>query len=226
MRQHRVAVCTPSRGLIHSRTVQSVLAALSVATESGVTCAGWFITHDLPIPDAHESLAEHAVYIGADALWFVEEDVVVPPYALTALIERQQATGAGVVFVDYPVGEHPTRSTLSYAPDGTNTILYGGLGCTLITRDALTRIPRPWFDTSRLWVYRQGALTAVDGMPYRYGGQDVSFCVKAAAHGVTLAAVTDGGATAGHARLRQMGAAGSNHGTHTIDVLDTIQEPS
>lgn len=203
---------------MHSRTVETVLDALREATGS-VTCAGWLLTHDLPIPDCHETLAERGLATGADLLWYVEEDMLPPPDALTRLMQRQRETGAGIVLMDYPVGEHPTHSTITRQPNGT--ILYGGLGCTLITREALERIPRPWFDTSRLWLYQRGELTAMDDTPYRYGGQDVNFHIKAAQHGVTIAAVT--GSTAGHARLRAYGEAGSNHGAHHIDILSTIE---
>lgn len=223
-----VAICTPSRGLVHSRTVEAVLAALTVAKAQAdaVTVCGWFFAHDLPIPDSHETVAARALdATDADYLWFVEEDVLPPPDALCALLATARMWAAGVVLLDYPVGEHPTHSTIMRQPDD-GAILYGGLGCTLISRVALTeRIPRPWFSTAheirqvRDTVGRWHLLET-EG-PYTYGGLDVAFCCKAAQHGVRLAAVDT--LVAGHARLRALGAAHSNHGVHTIDILDRIE---
>ena len=230
-----VAVCTPSRGLVHSRTVEAVLAALDVAkAQANVTLRGWFFSHDLPIPDSHETVAARALdATDADYLWFVEEDVLPPPDALCALLATAQMWAAGVVLLDYPVGEHPTRSTIVRQPavngGHTGDILYGGLGCTLISRVALTeRIPRPWFSTAheirqvRDTVGRWHLLET-EG-PYTYGGLDVAFCCKAARHGVRIAAVDT--LVAGHARLRALGTAHTNDGCHTIEVLSEIEARS
>lgn len=221
-----VIILTPSRGLIHSRTVQAVLAAERYAVAADTADVhGWLITHDLPIPACHETVAERGLATGADYLWFVEEDVVPPVDALVRLVRRQQETGAGVVFLDYPVGEHPTRHAILRQPDD-GTLLSGGLGCTLITRAVLDALPRPWFDTRHEYRLVRDAATGryrlvETDAPCTYGGLDVAFCRAALAHGMTLAAVD--GLLAGHARLRALGAAQTNHGTHEIDVLTGIE---
>lgn len=223
-----VVTLTPSRGLMHSRTVAAVLAALDTATAHGaITARGWLLSHDLPIPDSHESLAEQGMATGADFLWFVEEDVLPPSDALVLLLTRQRETGAGVVLMDYPVGEHPTRSAILRQPDdGRSTILYGGIGCALIAREALERIPQPWFDTSHEYALSQAndgryILTRNTNRAYDYGGLDVAFCCHATQYGVSLAAVN--GAMAGHARVRAFGAPHTNDGAHSIDVLTEIE---
>src|SRR5574337_22065 len=99
------AVITPSRGLIHSRTASAVVANLGEALAAGHDWRGWSITHDLPIPDSHEQAADAALATGADALWFVEEDVVPPSGALLHLLVRPE----DVALVDYQVGERPTQ---------------------------------------------------------------------------------------------------------------------
>jgi hypothetical protein len=214
-----VVVCTPSRGLIHSRTIEAVQTALQIADDAAMVL-GWLISHDLPIPDAHETLAARGLDSTAEYLWFVEEDMLPPAEALRALLTTARLWGAGVVTLDYPVGEQPTRSAVTWHPDGS--VWWCGLGCTLISRAALARIPRPWFDTSRLHIFTQpGVLTTLDNQPYPYGGQDVSFCLAARAAGIRIACVP--GLRAGHARLRSLGAAQTNHGAHTIDVLTAIE---
>lgn len=223
-----VALCMPSRGLIHSRTLDATLAALARASGC-MNMVGWFMSHDLPLPDAHETLAQTALAAGADFLWFVEEDVIPPADALARLIQRQQQSGAGVVLLDYPVGEYPRSSSTLRQPTPERTILYGGLGCTLIARAVLAALPRPWFDTSHEYALSRSPhhggryiLTRTE-RACDYGGHDVAFCRAALAHGFTLAAVDDGGPMAAHARLRHLGHARVNHGVHDIEILDGME---
>lgn len=222
MRLSTVVTLTPSRGLIHSRTVEAGLAALAFPGDA-VTHRGWLVTHDLPIPECHERLAERGLATGADYLWFVEEDMTPPPDALMRLITWQRETGAGVVLMDYPVGEHPTRHAILRQPDGA--VVYGGLGCALITCTALERIPRPWFSTAHEYALRRdrnGFYTLCETeRPYPYGGLDVAFCARARASGVRLSFVE--GQCAGHARLRALGKPQDNQGVHSIDVLTDVE---
>lgn len=221
-------VCTPSRGLIHSRTVQAVQAAVARAVDTEVArlCApvGWWkVTHGLPIPACHEQLAEHAVCdVGADLLWFVEEDMVPTHDALTLLIDRQRATGAGVVTLDYPVGEHPTHSCVTHRA-ATGDVWWGGLGCTLITAQTLHRLPRPWMRSDRTFLRRGDTLQPSDAHA-RYGGHDVAFYLAAHAAGIPVAEVPAEESICGHARLRALGQPQTNDGAHSIDVLTEIQE--
>jgi hypothetical protein len=182
----------------------------------------WLVTHDLPIPDCHETLAARGLATGADALWFVEEDVLPPHNALALLLARQREAGAGIVTLDYPVGEPPhTQSCVTHTRTGA--VWWGGLGCTLITRAALAVMPRPWFRTDRTYLRRGDALTPSDA-PARYGGHDVTFYLAARAAGIGVEEVTPGVATAGHARLCALGASQTNDGAHTIEVLRAIEE--
>lgn len=216
-----VVTCTPSRGLIHSRTVAAVKAARGYARD--MCRAGlWLFSHDAPIPDAHENLAASAFYSDADYVWFVEEDVIPGVAALAVLLDTQQRTGAGVVYMDYPVGEYPRSSSILRQPaQHGGAILYGGLGCTLISRAVFETLPRPWFDCSHEYALSRAhdgryILTRTE-RACTYGGHDVAFAQAALAHGFTLAAVER--VTAEHARLRHLGIPRSNHGAHDIEVL-------
>src|SRR5512147_206250 len=93
------AVVTPSRGLVQSRTIEAVMTNIEDARR---ICLGWFLSHDKPIPDCDEAVAEAGLATGADFLWFIEEDVIPPVGALAAsfmLMDRFD-----VAAVDYPVG--------------------------------------------------------------------------------------------------------------------------
>lgn len=222
-----VVVLTPSRGLIHSRTVEAVHTAVACAVASRAVrlidpVNWWLVTHDLPIPDCHETLAAHGLATGADALWFVEEDMLPPLDALELLTARQHQTGAGIVTMDYPVGEPPqTQSCVTH--DNAGAVWWAGLGCTLITRQAFAALERPWFRTGYTYLWRDGALT-ISPSPARYGGQDVTFYLAAHEAGVGIAEIAPDAAIAGHARLRTLGTSQVNAGTHTIAVLRDIKE--
>lgn len=225
-----VALCLPSRGLIHSRTIDAVLAALAYAAPHA-DMVGWFMTHDLPIPDCHETLAERAMAAGAEYVWFVEEDMIPPPDALTRLLDRQRETGAGIVTLDYPLGEHPTHSALMRHEADGGSIWWCGLGCTLITRDVFTRLARPWFRSEHPGAFvrsgERGPWRWQDTPPgaaphtHEYGGQDIWLCYQATRSGFTIETIP--GLTAGHARLRSWGAQHTNHGAHTVDILRDIE---
>lgn len=222
-----VALCLPSRGLVHSRTLEAVLAALDVARER-IRCVGWFLTHDLPIPDCHETTAERALAAGADYLWFVEEDMVPPPDALLLLLSTADTTGAGIVTIDYPISEHPTQSAIMHKANGS--VFWCGLGCTLVHRDVFALLARPWFRSSHPGVMiRHGAhdpwhwedLPPHAANVFAYGGQDVWLCYQALLAGITIAEVPN--MVAGHARLRSWGERQTNQGAHTVDVLTRIE---
>lgn len=209
------AVVTPSRGLIHSRTVAAVLANVDQATGAGHESRGWALTHDLPIPAAHERVAECGLATGADVLWFVEEDIVPPSAALLHLLARPEP----IAIVDYPVGDAPTQNC-AYHFGGQP--LWFGLGCTRIDRAVFAALPRPWFRTDRTFTmtHRAAAMELTEVVAeVPYGGQDIYFARQAIEAGF---AVGETGLLAGHARLRALGQPGVNAGIHEVDVLETV----
>lgn len=211
------AVVTPSRGLVHSRTVEAVMSNVWAAPDPA-SFRGWVLTHDLPIPDCHEAVAERGLAAGADALWFVEEDTVPPPNALResmALLDTYD-----VVAVDYPVGG---EAWACVTHDKAGEIAYCGLGSTLIRREVFEALPRPWFSTE--WVYigdRNGWKPIPNkALPeQRYGHQDIHFAMQVRAAGFRIGQVA--GMLAAHAKLVELGAAQTNHGAHRIDVATEI----
>ena len=222
-------VVTPSRGLVHSRTVESVMANVADAQAAGHEFRGWRLSHALPIPDCHQDVAEQGLATGADALWFVEEDVIPPAGALLALFDALRAYE--VAAIDYPVwngGKH--WSCICRSRDGgpnerpsTGPIRYTGLGCTLVRRSLFGRLNPPWFRSDmQFQILRVGNTTELVQKPvaYEYGGQDIYFAYRALEAGMTIGEVP---MTAGHARVAEMGKRGTNHGCHTIETIDTIE---
>ena len=212
------AVVTPSRGLVHSRTIEAVMA--NVLEVPGFL--GWFLSHDLPIPDCDERVAELGMATGADAIWFIEEDTIPPAGALAASIAL--LSEFDVAAVDYPVGS--AHDAWGCAVSNAEEVLWCGLGATLIARHVLERLPRPWFSTDYQFV-RQGGSTEWKPQPHpqppdrRWGQQDIYFAMNLRAAGMRIGLVP--GLTAAQARVVELGKPGTNHGWHTVAIQDRIE---
>lgn len=211
------AVVTPSRGLIHSRTVEAVMDEIA-ATRA--TCRGWVVSHDLPIPDCHETVVEAGLATGADALWLVEEDVVPPPGALEALLDLL-ADGAAVAGIDYPVATDWGCAVR----DAAGAVLWVGTGCTAIAASWLARVERPWFRTDRRWIRDGAGWRDVPASPDdrdRFGQQDIALCAAIRTLGGRIEVVPE--TTAAHAWVAAMGRPGSNVGWHDVRLRTVIRE--
>jgi hypothetical protein len=214
------AIATPSRGLVHSRTIEAVLANLATADIRGT---GWFLTHDLPIPDCDEHVAELALASGAEAVWFIEEDVIPPTGALSASLDL--STEYPVVAIDYPVGDPADSWTCLQRDPVDGTILWCGLGCTLVRREVFETLARPWFSTMFRWVdYHNGAgwqkELAPESNDLRYGHQDIYFGFALREAGFRIGQVP--GMTASHAYVAELGRQGTNVGAHKIGIRDHV----
>jgi len=186
-------------------------------------CAGWVLTHDLPIPDCDERVAEMALATGAEYVWFVEEDVIPPAGALAASF-RTLIDGFDIAAVDYPVGAAEDGWGCLVRKDGDGEILWCGLGATLIRREVFEKLPQPWFATDTRYIKRGGGVwePAPQVLPNekRYGQQDIYFCMTLREAGFRIGQVPD--MTASHAKVEAYGEQGTNVGFHTISIRDTI----
>jgi hypothetical protein len=175
-----------------------------------------FLTHDLPIPDAQNELVRQAMKWGATYLFFVEEDMLVPNGALDSLLALETDISA----VDYPVGE---KRYSCIAKKGEE-ILWCGLGCTLIHRDVFDKIGKPWFETDKtVRIISTSPFEYVidEDIPYKYGGHDILFGIKAREKGVGIAQLE--GVIAGHIKPVEAGKEGFNDGVHKFEVWNKIQ---
>lgn len=204
-------VCVCSRGLIHSRTMESIQRNIH---EHGW---GWDIefTHELPIPDAQNAVTEAALAREAEWLWFVEEDMQFGPDTLRRLMRLGKE--ADVVAADYRLRQAPhlTPRKASRSTD-KGELLYAGMGCVLVRAAVFERMERPFFQAGRYSIDRR----TLDAVKYpgeaRYGGQDVHFFVECRKLGirVTLADVD-----CQHLVVKTYGQPGRNDGCHEIAAL-------
>jgi hypothetical protein len=209
-----LCVATPSRGLVHSRTVAAVHKTLAGAP---VRLAGWVLTHDLPIPGCHEHVCELALATGAELIWLVEEDVVPPANAVVVMLDAMREKAAVGAFVDYPIGHNPTWNCAQVAADGY--VVWCGTGCLLLRREAFEALPRPWFDNRyevEVRVRPEGVSVREFPRPYEYGGQDIGFTLGLWRRGVRIAYVPPAVAICQHLYLETWGQMGVNSGVHRV----------
>jgi hypothetical protein len=152
-------VCVCSRGLVHSRTLESIHANIREFSDWHV-----LFTHDLPIPEAQNEIIGKALKYKPKYLWFLEEDVVAPPETLFKLL-------LGVRAGFLTVARYRLRGgRWSYYPE--NKPVFSGLGCLLAKTELFTKLDKPYFSTDT--VYDRDLEFSVK-KECEYGGQDVSF---------------------------------------------------
>lgn len=214
----KLAVCIPSRGLIHSRTIESVeenLKNLDSAWE-----VGRFFSHDLPIPDAQNDITQRAFDWGADFFWFVEEDNLIYPDTLSKMLEAMVIHFCGAVAVDYPVGEK-NYSTVA-KKDGK--VMWSGFGCTLVARMVFEQLEKPWFRTDVSYKIK-GDESKMEfeevNVINKYGGHDIHFGVSLSKLNIPIYELEN--TICGHLRVDFYGQRGINNGRHKIVLLDKIE---
>jgi hypothetical protein len=201
----KIALIIPSRGLIHSRTVESILAN---AKYGGFDC-DWYMAHGLPIPDCFNLPTEQALKGKYDYLWFVEEDMLIPKVTLKRMVEKD----SDVVSVDY-ADRRTGEPFLKRNKQGE--VVYTGVGCMLVKWGVFADIKSPYFRTGLFEEQPDGNIKEVELKKPRetYGTQDVYFCksLRDAGYKIDILENTN----IGHLQIDGWGKDGLNNGTHDI----------
>lgn len=208
----KIARCTPSRGLIHSRTEEMAEMARMAAEAHGNVWRSFF-THDLPIPDCFNRVCRNAYDWGADLFWILEEDIQLS-YAIADLMGAI-ADGADVAVMDYPMdvpGED--KITWGVVRDGAGRIAWCRTGCILFRRKCLDAMPEPWF-TLRGRIVKPGIVEWQSEETSGYGA-DVGFTSQLIQLGFKIHEVD---IPCRHLRVVEMGQSGVNSGCHRIEAL-------
>jgi len=217
----KIARCTPTRGLVHSRTEAAAETARVLAQNDG---HAWrtFWSHDLPIPDCFNDVVGRAWDWGADVFWLLEEDVApASPASTFAAMWAQLETGADYVTTSYPIGtlEGGGASPLNY--DGAGRMVWCATGCILLRRVCFELMPRPWF-TLRNRLVKPRQVTWDEGSESPYGA-DIGFTFALYQLGLRAAVVWD---EVHHLKVREFGQAQINDGYHIIEPLKWAQGES
>lgn len=175
-----LAVILPSRGLIHKQ----VLAAVDRETAGRDHRRFW--SHDKKIPDCFNVPTAKAYDSGAQTFWFVEEDTVPAIGSLDALLNSGS-------FAACPYRLHPFDS-----PSWRRQLdlCWTGLGCTVVRREVLDALMRPWFWIGYEIVRVQPGSGSKDYWELRssrsqYAGHEVAFSYRAHCQGFQLKILED-----------------------------------
>lgn len=167
-----LAVCMPSRSLIHSRTMESVLDNL-VGYDFRFCFA-----HGLPIPDCHNYIIEKALELKPELIWMLEDDQWIPPGTLDSMVH--ELTDHEIIVADYPVGIDGNQHCVHIA---NGYFIWAGLGCVLMRPSVLEKLDRPYFRTDTSYQLEGEKVIKVKPMG-NHGVDDVDFWQRLMEKGV------------------------------------------
>jgi hypothetical protein len=208
----KVSVILPSRGLIFSQTAEELLDNLR-GTKHKI-----FFSHKKPIPECFEDPTNEALKDKSIThLWFVEDDMVLPPDTLKKMLEAD----VNAVTYDYPVTKDGNGAVFF---DQGGEAVFGGTGCLLVKRSVFDNLNKPYFTDKVRWsMLNYGESVKLTGSygSTGYGTHDITFCVKLWNNGVKLNVLKP---SLAQRKLISLGKAGSNNGAHKIEVWKRIKK--
>ena len=154
-----IAIIIPSRGLVHSRTMEDVIRALKGYDYD------LFMAHGFSIPDCFNVPTEQALLHNPTHLLFIEDDMQLPPDIIDELFFAK----ADIATADYPV--RGNQHVVTYL---NGKFAWGGLGCTLIKREVFDALEMPYFRTDTAYQVQDDKLIPTEAKA-NYGIFDVDF---------------------------------------------------
>jgi hypothetical protein len=213
-----VAVAVPSRGLVYSKTMQSVIDGMQALSKVGIASL-YVSSHDLPIPDSHNYCVETALQNPAvDKVLFIEEDMFVYPDAFVSLCTSE----SDMTTLQYNDKNGSPHGIIHYNEAGE--VLWSGLGATVVKRPVFEALGVPYFRTDvRYKIVKKKiidgkAITEYEEQEARsqwgYGGLDVDFFTRARQKGFSVKVLPE--YKAHHFALVALGPEADNNGCHII----------
>lgn len=216
----KTAIVTPSRGLIHSRTVESITSGMEILHDLSIECK-FFTTHDLPIPDAQNNCLKRAFEWGAERILSIEEDNVLDTEAFMALATCSEP----IAILQYSDRNGSPHGIIHRNEQGD--ILWTGIGALKVDKEVFEAIGLPYFRTNVRYAIKRKpveggtVITRFEEVSTRgehqYGGLDVDFYTRARAKGYKVYQVM--GHIAHHMKLNKLGEAYTNNGCHDITTV-------
>lgn len=210
----KVAIILPSRGLMFSQTADEILQNVKGVPHK------FFFAHRKPIPVCFEEPTNKALAdLDITHLWFVEDDMILPPDCLQKMLDMDKA----VVTADYPTTDYGGGAVFKVK----GQIIFAGTGCTLVKRAVFDELKAPYFRTDICWnVKNYGDFIKIIAVPRGkspdgYGLHDVNFFMNLYRLEIP---VHDVGFTVGQRKLKALGKSGSNDGAHQIEEWTKIKK--
>ena len=214
-----IGIITPSRGLIHSRTMESITEGIYALQDR--FNFRFFTTHDKPIPEAQNDCLTRAFEWGAQVILSIEEDNVLDVQAFEALLTCTEP----IAILQYNDRNGSPHGIIHKNEAGE--IMWSGIGALKVDRQVFETIGKPYFRTDvRYSIKRkpQGDGTVITHFeevssrgPHQYGGLDVDFYTRARAKGYRVYQIQ--GHIAHHMKLNKLGETFVNNGCHDITTV-------
>lgn len=224
----RIGVLIPTRGLIFTKTIESLLNNLVDLDYK------FYFTTDLPIPDCRNELAKQALKDKCTHLLWIDDDVIFPDNnRLTTMLFVDQP----VVIMDYPthfMGKMKDTGITAFEDwtEGMETegkkVAWSGLGCCLVKAEVFDQLEYPYFRRGGHKFVRDdlGAITYY-GEGEGDGGEDFEFFYDLKQKGIEPFLIR--GKNCIHAKvLEYVGVVsqGKYKTCHTIHYADKISKPN
>lgn len=194
-----VLVYILTRELVTTRWAGS-LRTMNLPQNSDIT-----VVAGMPYDHARNTGCEAMLARGFEWLFFLDDDVILPPDAIHVLMSsnlpiisglyyRRHEPVAPVAMVNVPGGR---TWVTSWEPGKLIKVDYVGAGCLLIHRSVLEKMKDPWFE----WMSDRKDVPETQRM-----SEDFSFCEKARKAGFDI--ILDPRVLCGHAGLSEAGPKG------------------
>jgi hypothetical protein len=163
-----IVVAIPSRGLMHSRTMEDVVK----------NCQGFewdlIMAHGLPQPDAQNYITEEALKLNPEYVFYVDDDQQLPRDILSNMLGK-------MVDHDVCVAHYPVTAKGNDAVHIRNgKFESAGMGVVLVRPRVFDKLERPYFRCDTQWIWN-GVELEMSMLPpghspaQRHGGHDADW---------------------------------------------------
>lgn len=146
----RVAVCTPTSGMVAACFAYSLAGLMVRARELGIE-TGLLMQEGSVVHANREMLTHQAIKWGATHILFLDDDMNFPETILESLLSRDKPFVAcnyprrGMPITFTAVGLDGKHVVTSAESSGLEEVEYAGFGASLIDSEVLAVSARPWF---------------------------------------------------------------------------------
>lgn len=201
-----IGVIIPTRGMIFAETFKEIMEEL----ESVPHTIYW--SHGVHLPECFNRPLKKALNASHSHILIVEEDMVIAPGTLKALLKEKK----DVIACDYPV----TKAGDGCVKYSDGDALFSGTGFMLIKTDVLRQMKKPIFRSDIEWQVRGSRYVAKKVHGDVYGKHDINFGIAQYLRGNPIAISS---IALGQRKLVSKGAAATNVGMDNIEVWSKLK---